>query len=75
LISTSQKTSGLPIPRSTKSLNSKKKLSKRAQEIKSTGKKVKTSQSKSLRRKIKRKEDKRRLRKLKKNLFSTSSLI
>jgi hypothetical protein len=63
LISTFPKTSGLQTPSFIKSLNLKKKLSKKVQEIKLTGKKVKTSQSKSLRRKIKRKEEKRRLNK------------
>jgi len=63
LISTSPKTSGFQTLRSTKSLSLKKKLSKKAQGIKLTGKKVKTLQLKSLRRKIKRKEERKRLNK------------
>lgn len=74
LISTSPKTSGSLTPSSTRSLSLKKKLSKKAQETRSTGKKVKTSQSKSSRRKIKRKEERRRLNKWKKNHSLTFSL-
>jgi hypothetical protein len=52
------------------------KSSRRAQEIKSTGKKERISPSKlSRRRKIKRKEESKKSNRSKKNLSSTSSLM
>ena len=74
LISTSPKTSGSLTPSSTRSLSLKKKLSKKVQEIKLTGKKVKTLQLKSSRRKIKRKEERKRPNRWKKSHSSTFSL-